>query len=176
MEVRGTMKRMSLMFAVLLVISLAGASCKQKQQPPVPPPMQEGMPGQPGAQHGMMGGGPEKKVIVPEDVKASWEAVKIEVEFKEKKTRKEFSVPLNSEFPVPDSDLTLKAGVFLPHFTMAVDQITSNSNNPENPACNVEVLVKGNQVFKGWLFTKFPDVHPFQHDRYGVKLVGGIKK
>ena len=170
------MKRMSLLIAALLVISLAGASCKEKEQPPVPPPMKEGMPGQPGAPHGQMGGGPEKKVIVSEEVKGAWKAVKIEVEFKEKKTRKAFTVPLNSEFQVPDSDLVLKTGAFLPHFAMTADQITSNSNNLENPACNIEVLVKGTQVFKGWLFGKFPDVHPFQHDRYGVKLVEGIRK
>jgi hypothetical protein len=151
------MKRLSLMFAALLVIPLAGASCKKNEPPPSPPPMQQGTPGQPGAPHGTIGGGPEKNVLIPEDVKASWKAVKVQVDFKEKKTTKEFTVPLNSEFPVPDSDLTL-------------------SNNLENPACNIEILVKGNQVFKGWLFTKFPDVHPFQHDMYGVKLVEGIKK
>ncbi len=170
------MKRLSLMFAALLVIPLAGASCKKNEPPPSPPPMQQGTPGQPGAPHGTIGGGPEKNVLIPEDVKASWKAVKVQVDFKEKKTTKEFTVPLNSEFPVPDSDLTLKTGAFLPHFAMTADQITSNSNNLENPACSIEILVKGNQVFKGWLFTKFPDVHPFQHDMYGVKLVEGIKK
>ncbi len=170
------MKRMPLLIAALLVIPLAGASCKKKEQPPAPPPIKEGMPGLPGAPHGPMGGGTEKKIVVPDDVKAAWKAVKVEVEFKEKKTRKAFTVPLHSEFPVPESDLVLKTGAFLPHFSMAADQITSNSNNPENPACNIEVMVKGNQVFKGWLFGKFPDVHPFQHDRYGVKLVEGIRK
>jgi hypothetical protein len=169
------MKRLALVFAALLLIPLAGASCKKKEQPP-PPPVQGGMPGQPGSPHGPMEGGPEKKVVVPDDVKAAWKAVKVEVEFKEKKTKKEFTVPVLSEYKVPDTDLVLNVGDFLPHFSMTAEQITSSSNNPENPACNIEVLEGGKQVFKGWLFARFPDVHPFQHDKFAVKLLEGVKK
>jgi len=167
------MKRMSLIFAALLVIALAGASCQKKEQTPVPSPTQGGVPGQPGVP---MGGGPEKTVVVPEEVKTAWKAVKIEVEFKESKTRKEFTIPLNSEFPIPDTDLVVKTGDFLPHFSMTADQITSASNDLSNPACNIEIEENGKQVFKGWLFAKFPDVHAFQHDKISVKLLEGVKK
>ena len=109
-------------------------------------------------------------------MKGSWKAVKIEVEYKEKKSKKQFTVPLQSEFQVPDSDLVIKIGEFLPHFTMAADSITSNSNNPENPAAQIEVFQDKKEIFHGWLFAKFPAVHPFQHDKYGVTLVEGIKK
>jgi len=170
------MKRMSLMFAALLMIALAGASCQKKEQPPVPSPVQQGAPGQPGTPGGPMGGGPEKTVVVPEEVKTAWKAVKIEVEFKESKTRKEFTIPLNSEFPIPDTDLVVKTSDFLPHFSMTADQITSASNDTSNPACNIEIEENGKQVFKGWLFAKFPDVHPFQHDKFSVKLLEGVKK
>lgn len=170
------MKKIGGFVALLLLVSIPFASCKKKEQPPVPPPMQEGTPGTSGSPHGEMGGGPEKKVAVPAEVKNSWKSVKIDVEFKAKKTNKAFSIPLNTEFKVPDSDLTIKVGDFLPHFAMTADSITSNSNNPENPAVRVEVLEKGKAVFKGWLFSKFPDVHPFQHEQYGLKLVSGEKK
>ena len=123
-----------------------------------------------------MGGGPEKKVVVPDAVKGSWKAVKIEVEYKDKKSKKQFTVPLKSEFKVPDSDLVLKVGEFLPHFAMAADSITSNSNNPENPAVQAEVFQGGKEVFHGWLFSKFPSVQPFQHDKFGVTMVEGVKK
>src|SRR3990172_592062 len=76
---------------------------RKKEQPPVMPPKQEGAPGQAAAPHGMMGGGQEKKVVVPEEIKAVWTAVKIEVESKEKKNKKQFTIPLNSEFKVPDT-------------------------------------------------------------------------
>ncbi len=167
------MKRLCLVFAALLVIPLAGVSCKKKENPPVPPPQQGKMPVMP---EGPMGAGPEKKVVISEEIQAAWKAVKIEVEFKEKKSKKAFAIPLNSEFKVPDSDLVLKIGAFLPHFTMTADQITSVSSEQVNPACDIEILVGEKQSFEGWLFAKFPDVHPFQHDKYGVKLVEGLKK
>lgn len=170
------MKKIAYFAVLLLLVSIPFASCKKKEQPPVPPPMQEGAPGPAGAPHGDMGGGPEKKVTVPPEVKATWKSVKIEVELKQTKARKTVSIPLNSEYKLPDSDLTIKVGDFLPHFAMTADSITSNSNNLENPAARVEILEKGNTIFKGWLFSKFPDVHPLQHEKYGVKLLAGEKK
>ena len=93
-----------------------------------------------------------------------------------KKTKKVFTVNLNSDFKVPDSDLTLKIGAFFPHFTMTADTITSASNNLENPALQIEIRQAGKEAFKGWLFGKFPAVHPFQNDKYGVILLEGVKK
>jgi hypothetical protein len=178
-EERGTMKKFTLLVAVLMMVALAGTGCKKKEPPPPPMPPQgaPGQPGMPGAPHGEPGAPPvEKKIVVPDVVKAGWKAVKVEVEFKEKKSKKAFTVPLNSEFKVPDSDLTLKVGSFLPHFTMAADQITSGSNNLENPAAQIEVFQGGKEIFHGWLFSKYPAVHPFQHDKFGLSLIEGIKK
>lgn len=168
------MRNVALILFTVLVFAFAGTSCSKKEQPPPPPPAQ-GMPGQPGGPHGPMGG-PDKQVVVPDSVKGAWKAVKIEVEFKEKKSSKQFSVPLNTEFQVPDSGLTVKVGDFLPHFSMTAESITSISGNPENPAVRIEALENGNAIFKGWLFAKFPDVHPLQHDKYGLKLIAGEKK
>jgi hypothetical protein len=165
------MKKIGLIVVPLLFITIAATSCRKKEQPP--PPAPEEMLGVP---HGMMAGGPEKLVIVPDSVKGAWKAVKIEVEFKETKSTKQFSVPLDSEFQVPDSDLTVKVGDFLPHFSMTAESITSSSDNPENPAVRLEALEAGNLIFKGWLFAKFPDVHPLQHEKYGLKLIEGERK
>ncbi len=184
------MKRFALLTAILFVFTMSMAACNKKEPPPPPPPMPgQGMPGQPGGMPGQpggmpgqpggmppMGGGPEKKISVPNAVKGAWKAVKIEVEYKEKKSRKQFTVPLKSEFKVPDSELVVKIGEFLPHFSMTADSITSNSNNLENPAAQIEVLQGGKEIFRGWLFSKFPAVHPFQHDKYGITMLEGIKK
>jgi hypothetical protein len=171
------MKRIALLTAALLMFTLAISACKKKETPPIPGQGMpgQGMPGQPGAMP-PMGGGPEKTIVVPDSVKGAWKAVKIDVEYKEKKSKKQFTVPLASEFKIPDSDLVIKTGAFLPHFTMAADAITSSSNNPENPATQIEVFQNQKEIFHGWLFAKFPAVHPFQHDKYGVTLVEGIKK
>lgn len=171
------MKRIALLLAVLFAFTLSGAACKKKEPPPVPPPAPgQEMPGAPGAPHGMMGGAPEKKVTVPDAVKASWKAVRIEVEYKKAKSKKAYTVTLNSEFKIPDTDMTLKVGNFLPHFSMTADAITSNSNNLENPAVGIEIFQGGKEVFHGWLFSKFPDIHPYQSDTIGLKLLEGVKK
>ena len=166
------MKKFTLLVVVLMMAAFAGAGCKKQQPPPPPMPPQSaaGQPGMPGAP------AVEKTVVVPDAVKAGWKAVKVEVEFKEKKSKKAFTIPLNSEFKVPDSDLTLKVGNFLPHFAMAADQISSSTNNPENPAVQIEVFQGGKEVFHGWLFALHPTVHPFTHDKYGVTLLEGVKK
>jgi hypothetical protein len=31
------------------------------------------------------------------------------------------------------------------------------------------------EIFKGWLYSKFPAIHPFQHERYGLLLKEGVK-
>ena len=173
------MKKFTLLVAVLMMVAFAGTGCKKQQPPPPPMPPQgtPGQPGMPGAPHGEPGApAVEKKIVVPDAVKGGWKAVKVEVEFKEKKSKKTFTVPLNSEFKVPDSDLTLKVGNFLPHFTMAADQITSSSNNPENPAAQLEVFQGGKEIFHGWLFSLHPTVHPFTNDKYGITLLEGVKK
>jgi len=169
------MKRIALLLTVLFAFTVAGAACKKKEPPPPPLPAQ-GMPGEAGAPHGMMGGGPEKKVVVPDAVKGQWKAVKIEVDYKKTKSKKAFTVPLNSEFKIPDTDMTLKVGDFLPHFSMTADSITSNSNNLENPAVGVDIVQGGKVAFHGWLFSKFPDIHPFQSDTIALKLLEGVKK
>ncbi|MBP2676494.1 MAG: hypothetical protein H6Q84_3334 [Deltaproteobacteria bacterium] len=167
-----------LLVAVLAMFALAGSGCKKKKPPQEMPPQgamgQPGMPGAAGAPHGEAA--VEKQIVVPDEVRNSWKAVKIAVEFKEKKEKKEFVVPLNSEFKVPDTGLTMKVGAFFPHFKMEPAQITSGSNKPENPAVQVEVFEGGKEIFHGWLFSKFPDVHPLTHDKYGVSLVEGVKK
>lgn len=178
------MKRFALLIALIVTLGLAATGCKKKETPPPMPPqgaapgqMPPGM-GQGGAPHGDMGGGSgvAKKIVVPDAVKKAWKGAKIEVEYKQKKSKKTFNVDLNSEFNVPDSDLTLKIGEFLPHFAMTGESITSNSNNLENPALRVEIKQGGKELFAGWLFGKFPAVHPFQHDAYGVIMVEPIKK
>ena len=175
------MKKVTLLVAVLMMVALAGTGCKKKQPPPPPMPPQgapgqPGMPGMPGMPPGEGAPQVEKKIVVPDSVKGTWKAVKVEVEFKEKKSKKTFTVPLDSEFKVPDTDITLKVANFLPHFSMAADQITSSSNNPENPAAQLEVFQGGKEIFHGWMFSKYPSVHPFTHDKYGVALLEGVKK
>ena len=46
----------------------------------------------------------------------------------------------------------------------------------ENPAARIAVLESGREIFAGWIFKRFPDVHPFQHPRFSLKLEGGVSR
>ena len=206
------MKRKILALAVSLVCIVAISACKKKEpEPPAPqmpapvmpsgqmPPAQMPMgqmpagpipqaqtptgqmpPAQmPPAGMGMTG---KTQIVVPESVKGRWSAVKIILEDKITKTKKEFEVKLNSDFKIPDSSLKIRVGEFLPDFRMDGLNLTSGSNEPRNPALSIRVFEGGKQIFPapgrqwGWLFAKVPSIHPFEHPKYGITLKEGVKK
>jgi hypothetical protein len=113
-------------------------------------------------------------VLVPSFVEGKWKAVKIAFTDKRSGSEAVYAVPVGGSFAIPGSDVSIRVDSFLPHFTMEGTTLTSQSNRPENPAAQVIVLEDGNQIFKGWLFARFPTTHAFQHPRYGFKLVGYV--
>jgi len=165
---------LALGLGVIMLVSVP--ACKKKEQKPVPQAQQTPF------VHGMPVSKGETKVIVPEGVKGRWSAVKIVVEDKSTRKAQEFTVNLNSEFKIPNSELRVFVGEFLPDFKMDVGSITSASNNPNNPAVGIRVYDGDKQIFPepgrqwGWLYSKFPTIHPFEHPKYGLTLKEGIKK
>jgi Uncharacterized protein conserved in bacteria (DUF2155) len=85
-------------------------------------------------------------------------------------------VPLGGSATIPDSTVSVRADVYLPAFTMTAEVITSSSVKEENPAARISVSDQGKEIFAGWVFSRFPDVHPFQHPRFSLRLEGGIRK
>jgi hypothetical protein len=85
-------------------------------------------------------------------------------------------VPLGSGTPLPDPSLVVRADVFLPAFSMGGGVLTSDGIEPQNPAARITVFDKGKEIFGGWIFTRFPDVHPFTHPRFKLQLEGGVRR
>jgi len=136
-----------------------------------------GEPGQP-AQGQAAGGASEvpTRLEVPPEVLKAYTGIK--VSWKDKKDGKDGSidVPLGGGTPLPDPALVVRADVFLPAFTMGGGAITSDGVEPKNPAARITVFEKGKEIFAGWIFTRFPDVHPFVHPRYQLRLEGGVPR
>jgi hypothetical protein len=199
-----------LIVTLCLVTIISLSTCKKKEtQPPVPQTQGPIMPGQmppeqmppgqmpPGpitqgpvsqegqqqfARPGMTMTKSQTKVIVPESVKGKWSAATIILEDKVSKTKHEYTVKLNSDFNIPNSDLKIHVGEFLPDFKMDGLTLTSSSNEPRNPALALRVFENGKQIFPaagkqwGWLFSKVPSIHRFEHPRYAIILKEGVKK
>jgi len=198
------MKRKVLAVLLCLLLAVSLGACKKKEpekpvpqmpmqpipQAPMQPtpqmPMQSApqMPMQPAPQMPMQRAMPmgQTKVVVPDSVKGKWSAVKLIVEDKTTKESKEYTVNLNNDFKVPNSNLKIHVGDFLPDFKMEGLTLTSASNEPKNPAVAVRVLEADKQIFPspgkkwGWLFSKMPSVHPLMHPKYNILLKEGVPK
>jgi hypothetical protein len=202
------MKKVFILTACLVLI-FSLASCKKKEEQPLPktqapvatgpvmppgqmppaqmpsgqmPPSQMPPMGQQFAKPGMtMQKGPTK-IVVPESVKGQWTNAKLIVEDKGTKAKQEYTVKLNSDFKVPNSNLKIHVGEFLPDFKMDGLNLTSGSNDPRNPALGIRVFENNKQIFPapgkqwGWLFAKVPTIHPFEHPKYSIILKEGVKK
>ena len=124
------------------------------------------------------------RIVVPEAVRGNWSAVKIVVRDKITKKIQEYKINLNSDFTIPNSNLKIHVGEFLPDFKMEGLVLTSRSNEPKNPAVGIRVFEGNKQIFPapgkewGWLWSRkeFQTAHPFNHPRYSLTLKEGVSK
>jgi len=116
------------------------------------------------------------RLEVPPEVLKAYSGIRLRWKDSTKNKDGTVEVPLEGKARIPDSDLEVRADVFLPAFTMSQQAITSSGTEPANPAARITVLEKGQEIFGGWIFTRFPDVHPFQHPRFSLLLEGGVPR
>ena len=178
------MKKSIYAVSIIVMVLFSLLSCKKKEEQPVPQVLNQGpiidapssIPG-----HGETDKKMEFNLVVPDEVKESWASVIIIVKDKNLDEQKEYNVAIGDELKVPDSNITIKVVHFLPSFQMSGDIITSASNTPDNPSAAIKVLDGDAQIFPqtgefGWLYSKFPSVHPFEHERFELSLKEGVKK
>ena len=153
----------------LVVLAVAaplvlGIGCKKKEEAPAP--------SMPAVEAPITVKKEEIMVMVPDAVKGKWKDITIEVTNKQTNQKSTITVPIGGEAAISDTKMKVKLEAFLPEFMMEGVNITSASNEPKNPAAYVVVTEDGKEVFKGWLFERFPAAHPFEHPVYGLTLVG----
>ena len=114
------------------------------------------------------------RIVVPAEVEGQWKAVRIVVFNKENNREDTYTVDIGYEFKIANSEVNLKVNAFLPSFVMQGKNLTSNSNRLDNPAALISLSEGGKEIFNGWLFSRFPGTHAFQHPRYSFTLVDFI--
>jgi len=172
---------MRLAIALFLCAAMAvGAACRERGRPDpsvrMAPSHDVEQPGGRGDEGDKGGQKVPTRLEVPPEVEAMYSGIRLT--WKDSSNGKEgtIEVPLGGTAKVPGTDLDVRGDVFLPAFSMAQDVITSSGTEEGNPAARIAVAEKGKEIFGGWIFTKFPDVHPFQHPRISLKLAGGVRK
>jgi cytochrome c biogenesis protein len=83
-----------------------------------------------------------------------------------------FSVNLRpgETLPLKTNGLSLRALQFIPDFAMHGSEIDSHSNEPNNPALQVEVTESGGSQWKTWVFQKMPDFHASEAMPYHIRF------
>jgi hypothetical protein len=178
------MKKALLVIIALMLLSSLWACQKEKEQVVSESPKPKGpIIDTPAAGVGHGGDGPKTvfKIVVPPEVADKWTAVVIVVDDKQASKKEEFTVNIGDDLIIPDSDLSVKVGPFLPDFKMSADTITSTTSDPNNAAVGIAVMQNGNKIFPpsgewGWLYANFPTIHSFQHDRFSLTLKAGLFK
>ena len=111
------------------------------------------------------------EVNVPKNVQGKWKSVKISILDKETNKEGTVVIEIGKNMKINGTKLAIKVENFLPHFVMNGTTLTSSSNSPQNPAVQVKITENDREIFKGWLFTLYPNTHASQHPRYGFSLV-----
>jgi hypothetical protein len=163
--------------AVAATICLLLASCRERGRPD--PNIHMAVSHEPAEAEPAAGGGgatAPTRLEVPPEVAQAYSGIRLR--WTDSKDGKEgvIEVPLGGATPLPDPSLVVRGDVFLPAFSMAGGVVTSEGVEPQNPAARITVLEGGREIFGGWIFTRFPDVHPFSHPRYKLLLEGGVPR
>ena len=165
---------------LLLVTLLLFAACNKKEsnymgEAPPPAPQAQAQPAQ-RSEHPAIERPSDvpdlsnAQIVVPDMVKGKWKAVKLMVEDKKTNQISEHTVNIGEEYTLPDSEVKIKVGEFLPDLIIQGTVFTSVTNELKNPAVRVIISENGKELFRGWLFSLFPTMHPFQHPRFAVTL------
>ncbi len=156
---RQTMK--SLIFVFLAIALVSGCHKKEEGKSAASTPAAQGVK-------------KESSIVEPDSVKGKWKAVKIALLDKTTNKTTVYTVAIGADFAIPNTNLAVKVDSFLPHFTMNGTIMTSQSNEPKNPAARVRIYEGGKEIFKGWLFSLYPTTHAMEHPRYSFTLVGFV--
>jgi hypothetical protein len=119
---------------------------------------------------------PQRQVVVPDEVKQKYKSLIIAVTDKKSNKDIETEVLIGQKAQPSGTDLTVEVEYYLPDFTMDGNDMTSKSTEENNPAAKIKIYKGDNEVFDGWLFKNFPDMHPFVDEDYAVSLKGSVTK
>jgi hypothetical protein len=117
----------------------------------------------------------ERGIVVPQEVKDQWKAVKISIRNKIDESRNSMkTVSLGDSFTLDGSAIKVTVGAFMPNFVMTQSSYSSKGNELTNPAVRLVVEENGKTLYEGWAFAKYPTMYAFEHDEFALQLIDYI--
>lgn len=113
--------------------------------------------------------------LLPE-ITEIYSGIKIEAVNKNDGSKIEVTAPFGQKTAIGNSGLEITTASYFTSFTMVDGGVKNVSMEENNPAAKVMIADNGSQVFDGWLFQEYPDMHPFEHPVWKVMLTGAVKK
>ncbi len=163
-----SIKFIFLFFALSIIYLIGFNACTKKEQPQ--PRQHEQQAVTPAHIDIQMPSAEQMKIVIPNEIKAKWKGVIITVMDKQTMNSRDYNIPIGSKFTISGSTIEVQTGTFLPDLKIEDNVYSSESAELLNPAIQVEIKDSGKEIFKGWLFQKFPSVHPFKHERFSITL------
>ncbi len=113
--------------------------------------------------------------LLPEISKV-YSGIKIAAVSKKNNKRVEIVVPFNEVVTIGETGLSIATKSYYTDFTINAGGVKNVSMEEKNPGAKVTITEKDKQIFDGWLFQNFPDMHPFEHPEWKIIMVSGVKK
>lgn len=118
----------------------------------------------------------EKEEISQDDVKSVFKNLTLRITNKHNNESFETVVPIGNKVSIDNTPLAVEILGYYPDFVMDEEKgVITKSLEERNPAAKINIYKEGKVVFKGWLFSNFPDVHAFEDNDYDVKLISSVK-
>ena len=118
---------------------------------------------------------PRREIVVPEEVSRKWTAARIKIARKDDPEGGEIhEVAPDGSVQLEEGGLRVEVGQYLPDFFMNEQIVSTKSGEPNNPTVRLTVFEGDNEVYSGWAFERYPDMHAFVHPVYTISLVGGV--
>ncbi len=112
-----------------------------------------------------------RKLQLDDEVIAKWKVVNLEISDNTAGQKKAIKVNVGQKVSLKGDGLYLLVKAYVPDYALSEDAIVSRSNEPNNPAIQVELQEGDKVVSTGWIFEKLPDFNSYGDTRYGLVLL-----
>lgn len=113
--------------------------------------------------------------LLPE-IEKIYSGIQIEAVNKKNNNKINVFVPFNETVKIGDTGLSIYTKSYFTDFTINAGGVKNVSMVEKNPGAKVTITNNGKEVFDGWLFQNFPEMHPFEHPEWKIIMLNGVKK